>query len=73
MDERELLRQTADYAADFLATLDERPVNAQAGVDELTERLGPAATSASSPAVRCPRRSPPTGSRRRGTRTGASG
>jgi hypothetical protein len=40
MDERELLRQTADYAADFLGTLDERPVRAQAGVDELTERLG---------------------------------
>ena len=31
---------TADYAAQFLGSLDERPVNAQASVDELVEALG---------------------------------
>src|SRR3954454_24005992 len=40
MSERELLHQTADYAADFLATLDERPIRAEATVDELFESLG---------------------------------
>jgi glutamate/tyrosine decarboxylase-like PLP-dependent enzyme len=40
VSERELLHQTADYAADFLATLDERPIRAEATVDELFESLG---------------------------------
>src|SRR4051795_11607537 len=40
MSERELLHQTADYAADFLATLDERPIRPEATVDELYESLG---------------------------------
>lgn len=40
MDERELLHQTAEYAADFLATLDERRITPSATVDELHERLG---------------------------------
>jgi glutamate/tyrosine decarboxylase-like PLP-dependent enzyme len=40
VDERELLHRTADYAADFLATLDERPIRAEATVDELTAALG---------------------------------
>src|SRR3954469_4342787 len=40
MSERELLHQTADYASDFLATLDERPIRAEATVDELFESLG---------------------------------
>src|SRR4051794_24027957 len=40
MSERELLHQTADYAADFLATLDERPIRPEATVDALYESLG---------------------------------
>ena len=40
MSERDLLRQTADYAADFLETLPDRPVTAEATFAELTERLG---------------------------------
>jgi len=40
VDERELLHQTADYAADFLATLDERPVSEEATLEELTAALG---------------------------------
>jgi glutamate/tyrosine decarboxylase-like PLP-dependent enzyme len=40
VSERELFRQTADYAADFLGTLDARPVRAEAGVDDLLRALG---------------------------------
>ena len=40
MKERELLHATADYAADFLATLGERPVRPEAALDELTAVLG---------------------------------
>ena len=41
MDEtRDLLRRTADHAADFLETLDERPVFPSATVEELREQLG---------------------------------
>ena len=40
MDERDLLRATADYAADFLETLDERPIRAELDVEELTRALG---------------------------------
>ena len=39
-DERELLSRTADIAADFLDTLDERPIWPSATVDELREALG---------------------------------
>jgi glutamate/tyrosine decarboxylase-like PLP-dependent enzyme len=38
--ERELFRQTADYAADFVETLDTRPIRAEADVEELTSALG---------------------------------
>jgi glutamate/tyrosine decarboxylase-like PLP-dependent enzyme len=37
---RELLRETADYAADFLESLDERPVMPQVDLDELRKRMG---------------------------------
>jgi glutamate/tyrosine decarboxylase-like PLP-dependent enzyme len=40
VDERDLLRATADYAADFLETLDERPIRAELDVEELTNALG---------------------------------
>jgi glutamate/tyrosine decarboxylase-like PLP-dependent enzyme len=40
VDERELLHRTADYAADFLASLDERPVREEATFEELTTALG---------------------------------
>ena len=40
MSERELLHQTADYAADFLSTLDERHIRPQASADELFAALG---------------------------------
>ena len=40
MHERELFRQTADYAADFVETLDTRPIRAEADVEELTSALG---------------------------------
>jgi hypothetical protein len=40
VDERELLHQTADDAADFLATLDERPITPSATLEELRTRLG---------------------------------
>jgi hypothetical protein len=40
VSERELLQQTAGYAADFLSTLDERPIRPEASVDELYEALG---------------------------------
>jgi glutamate/tyrosine decarboxylase-like PLP-dependent enzyme len=40
VDERELLHLTADYAADFLATLDERRITPSATLAELREQLG---------------------------------
>ena len=40
MDERELLHLTADYAADFLATLDDRRITPSATLDELRAQLG---------------------------------
>ncbi len=40
MSERELLRRTAEIAADFLETLDERPVWPPASVEELRAALG---------------------------------
>ena len=40
MHERELYRQAADYAADFVETLETRPIRAEADVDELTSSLG---------------------------------
>jgi glutamate/tyrosine decarboxylase-like PLP-dependent enzyme len=39
-DERELLRRTAEIAADFVESLDERSVWPPAGVDALTDALG---------------------------------
>lgn len=39
-DERELLRRTAEIAADFVESLDERPVWPSASVDELRAALG---------------------------------
>jgi glutamate/tyrosine decarboxylase-like PLP-dependent enzyme len=36
----DVLQLTADYAAQFLGTLDERPIRADASVDELREALG---------------------------------
>src|SRR6185437_7715857 len=38
--ERDLLHATADFAADFLDTLGERPIRSEADVDELTRALG---------------------------------
>jgi len=38
--ERELFRQAADYAADFVETLENRPIRAEADVEELTSALG---------------------------------
>ncbi len=40
MSERELLRRTADIAADFLESLDRRPVRPEARVDEMRAALG---------------------------------
>jgi glutamate/tyrosine decarboxylase-like PLP-dependent enzyme len=40
VDERELLHLTADYAADFLATLDDRRITPSATLDELRAQLG---------------------------------
>src|SRR5262249_60988901 len=40
VDERELLHAAADYAADFLQTLDDRPIRHEAEVAELYEALG---------------------------------
>ena len=40
MSERELFRQVADHAADFVATLDTRPVRPVADVESLTAALG---------------------------------
>ena len=39
-DERELLRRTAEIAADFLDSLDERPVFPQASMEEIAGALG---------------------------------
>ena len=40
MHERELFRQVAEYAADFVETLETRPVRVEAGPDELYDALG---------------------------------
>jgi glutamate/tyrosine decarboxylase-like PLP-dependent enzyme len=40
MNERELFRQVAEYAGDFVETLETRPIRAEAAVDELTATLG---------------------------------
>jgi glutamate/tyrosine decarboxylase-like PLP-dependent enzyme len=40
VNERELLHAAADYAADFLESLDERPIRHEADVAELYETLG---------------------------------
>ncbi len=40
MGERELLHAAAEHAADFIETLGDRPVRAQAGVEELYAALG---------------------------------
>src|SRR6185437_4080447 len=40
VNERELLHATADHAADFRATLNERPIRPEADVEELTRALG---------------------------------
>ena len=40
VSERELFRQAADYAADFLETLDTRSIRAEADVEELSAALG---------------------------------
>jgi glutamate/tyrosine decarboxylase-like PLP-dependent enzyme len=49
-DERELLHRTADLAADFLDTLDERPVFPQDSVEEIAQALGgPLPSSPSDP------------------------
>ena len=40
MTERELFRQVAEHAADFVETLDERPIRAEADVESLTAALG---------------------------------
>lgn len=39
MDDRELLRRTADHAADFLESLDSRPVHPAIGVDDVSAVL----------------------------------
>ena len=39
-DERELLQRTAAIAADFLETLEKRPIRPSAAIDELRETLG---------------------------------
>src|SRR3989442_7409678 len=40
MSERELFRQTAEYAADFVETLGERPIRPEVDVEQLVEALG---------------------------------
>ncbi|HJQ74407.1 MAG TPA: pyridoxal-dependent decarboxylase, partial [Gaiellaceae bacterium] len=40
MNERELFRQVAEYAGDFVDTLETRPIRAEADVAELTAALG---------------------------------
>ena len=47
-DERELLRRTAEIAADFIETLDRRAVRPEAGIDELRATLGGALPEAPS-------------------------
>ena len=39
-DSRELLRRTAEHAADFLDTMDDRPVFPSVTVEELRDQLG---------------------------------
>ena len=53
MDEtRALLRRTADHAADFLDTLDERPVFPSVTVEQLREQLdGPMPDEPTDPAT----------------------
>src|ERR671922_2310210 len=46
-----LLRRTAEIAADYLASLPERPVRAEASLDELRSALGGALDDASRPAL----------------------
>jgi glutamate/tyrosine decarboxylase-like PLP-dependent enzyme len=45
----DVLRQTADYATQFLATLADRPVRADASIEELREALGGPLPEASQP------------------------
>lgn len=40
MNERELYRQVAEYAGDFVETLETRPIRSEAAVSELTAALG---------------------------------
>jgi glutamate/tyrosine decarboxylase-like PLP-dependent enzyme len=40
VSERELFHRTADYAADFVESLDTRPIRAEADVEQLTAALG---------------------------------
>ena len=40
MEERELFRQVAEHAADFVETLETRPIRAEAGVEALVASLG---------------------------------
>src|SRR6266404_304444 len=40
VSERELLHAVAEYAANFLETLEERPVRAEAGLEDLYDALG---------------------------------
>ena len=49
--DRALLRRTADLAADFLESLDERPVAAAAGRDELLATLGGPLPRAGTPEI----------------------
>src|SRR5919201_775795 len=76
-DVRELLRRTADLAADFLDSLDDRPVFPRVSPEQLRLSLGgPLPDEPTDPqevveglAAGAPRRSRRTGSRPRGTRT----
>ena len=58
MSTRDLLQRTAEIAADYLDSLEERPVRPEAGIDELRAALGgrspssPRATSRSSRSAR---------------------
>ena len=49
-DERELLLRTAEIAADFLDTLDARPIRPAASVEELRDGLG--GRSPTTPSIR---------------------
>jgi hypothetical protein len=53
VDERELFRQAADYAADFLESLETRPVRAEGDFEQLERALGrPVAGGRAQPAGR---------------------